>query len=348
MPGFKTLVRAASWFVGAVLFGGHAAAADAYIRVVDVGNGLCVVGQVPGGHAFLYDAGDKGTYCLDAVRSLVPGDTIDVVVLSHSDADHIGELPAILAEKRAGTIFHSGDAHLDMTAAILAERAAITQSGATERNLAIRALDPVDDDHPRVYKLGDATLTLVAGWSDGDLTMGPGEIKLPKPEHNNALSLVVRLNYGGHSALLTGDTVGKLLTDRGQSPCHYAERSMVENQAAWPIRSDVLIGQHHGGNNASTKCFIQAVHPTYVVFSAGHKNYHHPNGATAARFMAAGVLPTNMFRTDRGDDEGPPEWIYGSFAGCVDKPGDDDVEIWLPATPTEPIRIQYRSAKPGC
>lgn len=47
---------------------GAASAEHAYIRVVDVGAGLCVVAVVPGGHAMLYDAGRGQPRCRNAVR----------------------------------------------------------------------------------------------------------------------------------------------------------------------------------------------------------------------------------------------------------------------------------------
>jgi hypothetical protein len=37
-----------------------------------------------------------------------------------------------------------------------------------------------------------------------------------------------------------------------------------------------------------------------------------------------------MLRTDWRDDQGGTEWIYGALAGCIDKAGDDDVEIFMP------------------
>lgn len=85
-------------------------AQDAYVRVVDVGNGLCVVGRVPGGGGFIYDGGYRSDQCVKAVREILPDGRIDALMLSHSDADHIGEVPEILAINglRVGTIFHPG------------------------------------------------------------------------------------------------------------------------------------------------------------------------------------------------------------------------------------------------
>lgn len=141
--------------------------------------------------------------------------------------------------------------------------------------------------------------------------------------------------------------MGRLHKAKEAKDCHYAERVLVDNAAQWPIDSDILIGQHHGGNNASTSCFIRAVSPRYVVFSAGSKGYGHPNANVAARYLAAGLKAEDMFRTDRGDAEGHGEWIRLSIAGCDDKPGDDDVEFWIPSDGS-PIRAGYLVDKKTC
>src|SRR5690606_39957721 len=83
----------------------EAHAQDVIARVVDVGPGLCVVISIPGGYDMLYDAGHwNGGTCESAVRELVTDERVELVVLSHSDGDHLGELPEILGAKRAGVV----------------------------------------------------------------------------------------------------------------------------------------------------------------------------------------------------------------------------------------------------
>lgn len=65
---------------------------DVYVRIVDVGPGLCAVVLVPGGQSMVFDAGYwNGEHCINAVRALIRGETIDLIVISHSDADHLGD-----------------------------------------------------------------------------------------------------------------------------------------------------------------------------------------------------------------------------------------------------------------
>ena len=323
-------------------------AQSAFVRVVDLGPGLCVIATTPDGHSMVYDTGHHTDHCRDAVRELVPSHVIDLLVLSHSDADHISGTRDILAENAVTTIIHPGDPRGPTLGPI---RAAIAAEPAADIwNLTVR---PIPFGH--VFQIGSATATFVAGWSDGNQTRISPDTALNKSMRNNALSAIIRLQFAGHSVLLTGDTVGRH-DKKDNSLCGYAERLVVANAAVVPIDSDVLVGQHHGANNGTANCFIEAVSPTFVVFSAGHE-YKHPRQATADRLVANGVDPDNIFRTDRGDHEPVPpklkdrwkrEWVYKSIAGCRDEPGDDDVVIELPADPAATPKVNYRIQSNGC
>ncbi len=318
---------------------------EARLRIVDVGAGLCVVATAPGDHAMVYDAGRGGGRCIRAVRELVPSKKIDLLVLSHSDSDHVRETVAILDENEVTTIIHPGDPRGSSLAPI--REAIVSEPGSDLWDLSIRKVP-----FGQSFAVGDATATFVAGWSDAHETIDDDPPLDGRTEMlNNGLSIVIRFEYGGHAVLLTGDTVGRMAS-RDDSLCQYAERKMVAAADTIAIASDVLIGQHHGADNATSNCFIHAVRPTYVVFSAGHA-YHHPRQSTADRLLANGIDKDNIFRTDRGDTEGgagrEKEWIYGSLAGCpADGPEDDDVDVRLPASATQPVSVSYRLPRIGC
>lgn len=341
---------------------------DAVIRVVDIGAGLCAVASVPGGHGMLFDAGPPGaTNCQAAVRELVPGRRLDLVVLSHSDADHIGMVRTILGpqarpnqtqrENTATVIIHPGDPRgpsVTRMRLTLAEQAA---SGACVYDLRANnqppppcrvlspgratALAPGDS-----FSVGAARATFVAGWGNGNLAFSPGDAPIPDDAaRNNGLSIVIRFEYGGHSVLITGDSLGRRQGDPA-STCAYAERIMESRARTVPIDSDVLIAGHHGADNASSTCFIRAVSPRFVIFSAGHE-YHHPREAAVTRFLANGVNIANIFRTDLGDNEGGTEMVTGA-GSCADPKGDDDVEIRLPRDPAAAVTVAYRGASAPC
>lgn len=85
---------------------------DAYVRVVDVGPGLCTVTEVPGDsrmHYMVYDAGHwDNDRCLLAVNEIVGKNEIDLMVLSHSDADHLSDAAEILVQYKVKHIIRTG------------------------------------------------------------------------------------------------------------------------------------------------------------------------------------------------------------------------------------------------
>jgi competence protein ComEC len=311
---------------------------DLYIRIVDVGPGLCAVAIIPGGHVMVYDAGHwVGSHCVDAVTELIAdGGKIDLMVISHSDGDHLGNASEILEAVDVEALLHTGDVRSsgnfqEMVAAIAAE-------GDIEINLEESEVIPGD-----FYVYGDAKVSFVAGWHEWT------ETSLEEAESRNAISIVIRLEFAGKAVLFTGDTIGRRRADPNNA-CKDAERLMVDNASAISIEADVMTAPHHGGNNGSANCFIAAVDPTFVIFSAGHE-HRHPTQGAADRYVAYGVSPDNIFRTDRGDDEtggsgGSKHWVYGAIAGCIDERGDDDIEIVI--TAAGDLAIDYRKADEGC
>jgi len=311
---------------------------DVLVRVVDTGPGLCCVVVMPGDHYMIYDAGYfQGLgerHCMDSVQELVPDDaTIDLMVLSHSDADHLGVADEILDAYTVKRVLHLGYERStrtweDADRAIKLEK---EREGCVDINLRYFEYPP-----GATYRFGDVFVTMVAGFHTPPAEWGP----LNTSESRNAGSIVVRLYYKQRSVLFAGDTVGRHI---GNPPdkCIAAEKFMVDNREVIPIDSDVLIAPHHGADNGSATCFIQAVSPQFVIFSAGH-DYEHPRAAAAQRYLTNGVQLQNMFRTDLGDDEGGDEWSHGRVAGQVDPPADDDVDILL--SEAGDVAVAYRTS----
>jgi competence protein ComEC len=149
---------------------------------------------------------------------------------------------------------------------------------------------------------------------------------------------VARLTYAGTSILFCGDTVGRHIDDPDDS-CIAAEMEMVANAPNVSLASEVIVAPHHGADNGSSKDFVRAVDPSFVIFSAGHE-YRHPRASAARRYLDAGVPPDHIFRTDWGDNEGGDEWDDGSAQEDKDKPGDDDVDVLI--QPDGEIVVEYR------
>ena len=311
--------------------------ADAvYVRVVDVGAGLCTVTSVPGGHYMIYDAGDyqdQGKSCIKAIREIIPERApIDLLVLSHTDGDHVAAVPAICREHQVRAALRPG---ISRESKVWKAADAALRQEARDEGMADVRLTDAEAQVGGEYHLGDATVTVVEGYGTPPQSWGLTD----DSERRNAGSIVVRLTYHGHAVLFAGDSVGRHLGDAPDA-CRAAEAQMVARAATVPLGSNVLIAPHHGADNGSANCFIAAVKPDYVVFSAGHK-FQHPRTVTAERYLAHGVEPDHIFRTDLGDDEGGAEWAYGRVTGTVHRRGEKDVEITLPSTGN--VTVRYRS-----
>lgn len=306
-----------------------------FARVIDVGAGLCVVIVMPDGSYMIYDAGNYiggGSETFESIKEIIPeSSVIELMVLSHSDADHIGAVDEICDSYTVKRVLRSGY-----------QRSTGTWDNA---NTAIRLEKENEDcidinlryfEYPvgATYRFGDTYVTMVCGFHKP-----PEEWNITSTaEERNAGSIVVRVIANGKSILLCGDTVGRHIGDPNNT-CIAAEKFMVENSDVIKIDSDVIIAPHHGADNANSTKFIEAVSPEYVIFSAGHK-YNHPRQSSADRYISTGVNEDKMYRTDFGDNEGGTEWSKDA-ANFSDPIGDDDVDILITSDGT--LKVEYRN-----
>ncbi|MGD9369085.1 MAG: hypothetical protein PVH87_25490 [Desulfobacteraceae bacterium] len=319
-------------------FGLNPEPAAVFVRVIDVGAGLCCVVKMPGDHYMVYDAGDypeQGKVAFDGIAQLVPqGQPIELLVLSRSDSDHHGAVKRIFDHYTVKKVIRSGLERETQTwqrsnAAIKAARQA---KKTRDINLKYYEFPP-----GATYRFGDVFVTFVCGFyaPPSDWNINP---QTHMSEFRNAGSIAIRLQYKGKSILFTGDAVGRHIGDPDNA-LMATEKFMIANSAVIPIDSDVLIAPHHGADNGVSAAFIAAVSPQYVIFSAGHK-YEHPRAAAANRYLVRGLSTDYMFRTDLGDDEGQDEWAFGRIQGHTDKAGDQDIDILI--RPDGNVVVAYR------
>lgn len=304
-------------------------------RILDIGPGLATVTEIPGGFYMVYDTGHwagGGVRTFEGVREVVPeGEEIDLLILSHSDSDHLAATDEILSSFQVGIVIRTGLERTTNTwrAADAAIAEAVANHGTQEINLK-------DDDFSfgTVFELGEATITVVSGFheppDDWDIS--------GTSEERNAGSIVVRLEYAGRSILFTGDIVGRHLGDPPDTLLG-SEKFIIDNGDTVSIDSDVVIAPHHGADNANSEAFIAATSPEWVIFSAGH-DHEHPRATAVQRYLDFGVPLDHLLRTDLGDDEGGSEWSVGSVDGRTDPPGDDDIDIVINSVGV--LSVNYR------
>ena len=233
----------------------------------DVGQGdALVLATGAPGHAVLVDAGpDDGP--VDACLARLGVHSLDLVVVSHLHADHVGGMSGALRGRAVGGI------------AVGPSR----QPGAALRRLGVQAREA-----------GTTVVALGAGqrltWPGLVLdVLGPVHPALDvDPGDGTAVndgSLVVRAQTPAGSVLLTGDVEiaaqADLLT------------------AGVPLRADVLKMPHHG-SRYSLREFLAAVAPRVVLVSVGAGNsYRHPDPQLLGVLGSAGVA---VRRTDHDGD----------------------------------------------
>ena len=307
-------------------------------RVIDTGPGHASVTVVPGGFYMVYDTGhwNHDREVSRCILSLIPEDeAIDLLVLSHSDADHVAATDELFAARRVRTVLRTGlkrkrEAWREADLAI--RRAA--QAGHTAVfNLRHNQLAPGTG-----FLLGSAAVTFLAGDDCPDYDLrGSGDCAR-RPKARNAGSIVLRLDYAGRSILFTGDAVGRKDGAPDDAKPIATEAELLSRKDEFTIDSDVIVAPHHGADNASSLEFINAVSPEWVIFPAGSR-HKHPRQTTVERYLSQGVKLERILRTDLGDNEGPREWGHGGTADG-DKVGDDDIDIVICADGT--LTVRYR------
>jgi competence protein ComEC len=102
------------------------------------------------------------------------------------------------------------------------------------------------------------------------------------PSADNEQSLVLRLEYGETSFLLTGDIGAQ------------SETKILELDGK--LRSQVLKSPHHGSSSSSSKDFLEKVEPRIAVISVGDGNrYGFPSQDVLKRYEEMGMT---VYRTD--------------------------------------------------
>lgn len=240
---------------------GHALVRSAGVPVLrvsflDVGQGDSIFIESPSGRQVLIDGG-KNRAVIRKLSQVMPwyDRTIDVVIATHPDADHIGGLVDVLARYRVGLIIESSVQDPEGADAQSFEKAAAAEGA--ERMTAERG-DVIDLG-------GGARIEILFP-----------DRAVPSIETNTG-SVVARLVYGETSFLLTGDAP-KAIED-------YLVRLDGDH-----LESNILKIGHHGSRTSSGLSFVGFVSPEYGIFSRGCDNsYGHPHDEVKETFAKLNI-----------------------------------------------------------
>jgi competence protein ComEC len=211
---------------------------------------------------------------------------IDVVALTHADADHLGGLGAIIDNFRVGEVWHVANLETPPYAALLAKVA--------KRGIPIRTLFAGD-----TISRGEASIRVL--W--------PTRQRPVSPFPSNDDSLVMRISAPGVSLLLPGDAnrnVEKQLLASGE-----------------PLGSQVLKVAQHGAKPFSSPEFLARVAPRVAIVTSGFGGFGNlPNPASLEVLRNAGA---RIVRTDAVGAT-TVQWAAGSLVVRTYGAGESVVE----------------------
>jgi competence protein ComEC len=213
------------------------------VAFLDIGQGDAIFIQTPSGRQMLIDGGLPGGAVLRELGKVMPfyDRSIDVVLATHADQDHIGGLNDVLNRYAVDLLVRT---MTTSTSAAFESLLATAENKKVKQEIITKPenIDFGDGAHFDIIFPDKDT----SGWETNDS------------------SIVGKMIYGESSFLLTGD-----------SPI-FIEKYLVDKYGK-TLKSDVLKAGHHGSKYSSSELFVETVAPTYTVISAGLNNsYGHP------------------------------------------------------------------------
>ena len=243
------------------------------VHFIDVGQGDSILVESDGCF-MLVDAGpwEAGETVNRYLKDAVPDGTLQAVVATHEHDDHLQGMTNALRGLKVETIY---------------------SSRAVPMSYWFQNILPV---------LNQEGLSIQTPQYGDSFSLGAADIRFVNPlaenENSNNLSLVIRIEYGDTSVLLTADIESD------------AELAMLEQGV--DIHADVLKIAHHGGNTSTSEAFLKAVNPGWAVISVGKGNKHgHPHAEPLNNLARMGitVYRTDLFGTVTAVSDGS-EWEF--------------------------------------
>jgi competence protein ComEC len=246
---------------------------DLKVTVIDVGQGTSAFLELPWGYNILVDGGGfSDNSVFDVGRRIIAPFlwrkkimTVDAIVLSHPNSDHLNGLLYIADNFNVKEIWSNGEA-----ADSLGYK---------------RLLEIIRNRNIRMYEFKEIR-------GDRNINGIMFKILYPEPDFKEKKekwrkgdnsSLVLKAAFGSKSFLFTGDIKAK------------GEYELVR-KAGDSLKSSVLLVPHHGSRSSSTQEFVDKVSPEIVVFTVGWKNrYKFPHPEVLERYRSK---KSRILRTD--------------------------------------------------
>jgi competence protein ComEC len=194
--------------------------------------------------------------------------TVDILVLTHPNSDHLNGLLYIADRFHVGEIWTNGER---------------VRTGGYRNLMRIarrrKIRRPIYQALPGVLKIGAVTVSRLYPPKD---FQSRKRTETWRNVNNN--SVVLRISMDGIGFLFAGDLMRR------------AETELVA-MAGDKLKSAVLFVPHHGSNSSSAAPFLRTVDPALAIVSAGPGNrFGFPHKQVLKRYQAIGC---RVYRTDR-------------------------------------------------
>lgn len=244
------------------------------VQFLDVGQGDSVFITFPGGETMLVDGGgmmdfrntDSDVFEADTPRigEFVVSEflweqgysRVDYLLSTHADADHLQGLIDVARNFEIGTVILS-------PAGLSDPKYAELLSVCEKRRLPLSLVGQGDE-----FDFGGSLVQILS----------PVKQTSDAVSSNNA-SIVLRVGFGSHAILLTGDIERE------------SEASLTSDpEVAGALRADIAKVPHHGSRTSSSSHFVETVDPTVAVMSVGRRSrFGHPHPEVVDRWRNAGA-----------------------------------------------------------
>ena len=185
--------------------------------------------------------------------------SLKYLILTHTDADHIGSADYVVENYDVDTVMMT-----DYEATTKTYERLLTAIENKNTNVIIA-------ESGYVFTLGALQMTVI----------GPAE-KINDP---NEMSLVIKAEHGDTSVMLTGDAEFE------------SEAAILKHWSDESLQVDILKVGHHGSRTSTTDEFLAAMNPSVAVISCGEGNsYGHPHEEIVDKLTEKGI---KIYRTDK-------------------------------------------------
>ncbi len=230
--------------------------------VLDIGQGDALFVQSPNGTQVLIDGGPPRKV-ISRLSQVMPffDRSIDAVIITNPDADHIAGFLDVLKLYKVGKVFEPGTFN---DSSVYQDLEHLIKEKDIPNYLAKKGM---------ILDLGSGAYIQIL-FPDRDVFDWP----------TNDGSIVAKLVYGDTEIMLTGDATQK------------TEDILLGLYPENVLDSDILKVAHHGSHSSTSTPFVQAVSPLYSVISSGKDNkYGHPHKEILDTLT---TFSSNILRTD--------------------------------------------------